>query len=56
MDEPTSFEHVVAILGIAPHEYKTSVALKEWVRQNKDEKYVPTELLDYWGFTADEAA
>ncbi len=56
MSEATSFDHVVAILGITPEQYRTSAALKEWVRQNKDEKYVPPELLKYWGFSVDEAA
>jgi hypothetical protein len=56
MNEPTSFDHVVAILGIGPEQYKNSLALKEWVRQNKDEKYVPPELLKHWGFYVDEAA
>ncbi len=56
MNEATSFDHVVAILGIGPDQYKDSLPLKEWVRQNKDEKYVPPELLKYWGFTVEEAA
>jgi len=56
MDQPTSFDHVVAVLGIRPEEYKDSAALKEWVRQNRHEKYVPSELLKYWGFSEDEAA
>jgi hypothetical protein len=33
-----------------------SAALKEWARANKDEKYVPSELLKAWGFDEDEAA
>jgi hypothetical protein len=56
MNAATSFDHVVAILGIGPDEYKDSAALKEWVRQNKDEKYVPPELLKHWGFIVEEAA
>lgn len=58
MDEVTSFDHLVAILGLRPDQLKDSLALKEWVRRNKDEKYVPTELLKHWGFseTEDEAA
>jgi hypothetical protein len=56
MNEATSFDHVVAILGIGPEQYKDSAALKEWVRQNKDEKYVPPDLLKHWGFTVEEAA
>jgi len=56
MSEATSFDHVVAILGIGPDQYKDSLPLKEWVRQNKDEKYVPPELLKHWGFIVEEAA
>jgi hypothetical protein len=56
MSEATSFDHIVAILGIGPEQYKDSPALKEWVRRNKDEKYVPTELLKHWGFWEEEAA
>ena len=56
MGEVTSFDHIVAVLGIRPDQYKDSLPLKEWVRQNKDEKYVPTDLLKHWGFQDDEAA
>jgi hypothetical protein len=51
-----SFEKMVQALGLTPEEYLSSVALKEWVRSNKDEKYVPPDLLKAWGFTVDEAA
>ena len=56
MYERTSFEHMVRVLGVRPDQYKDSLALKEWVRRNKDEKYVPPELLKHWGFEEDEAA
>jgi len=56
MDQVTSFDHIVAILGISPDQYKDSLPLKEWVRKNKDEKYVPSDLLKHWGFQDDEAA
>jgi len=56
MGEATSFDQIVANLGLGPDQYKNSAALKEWVRQNKDEKYVPTDLLKDWGFQDDEAA
>ncbi len=56
MDKATSFDRIVTILGIAPDQYKNSLPLKEWVQRNKDEKYVPTELLKHWGFMGDEAA
>src|SRR5439155_5126935 len=35
-----SFEQMVKTLNISPEEYQSSSALKEWVRQNKDQKYV----------------
>jgi hypothetical protein len=56
MIEVSSFDHVVASLGIGPDQYKDSLPLKEWVERNKDQKYVPTELLKHWGLEADEAA
>jgi len=49
-----SFDRVVTVLGLGPEQYKSSVRLKEWVRKNKDDKYVPPELLKHWGFIEDE--
>jgi hypothetical protein len=37
-------------LHLSPAEYGSSAALKEWVRKNKDQKYVPDDLLEFWGF------
>jgi hypothetical protein len=54
MDEGTSFEKVVKELRLSPEEYTQSSALKEWVRRNKDEKYVPSDLLKAWGFADDD--
>jgi hypothetical protein len=49
----TSFEEAVTALKLSsPREYASSAALKEWVRKNKDHKYVPLELLSIWGFDA----
>jgi len=45
-----SFDEVVAALHLSPHEYQDSPELKEWVRQNKDQRYVPPELLNAFGF------
>lgn len=56
MQAASSFEKVVQALGLTPEQYISSLALKEWVRSNKDEKYVPPDLLKAWGFTVDEAA
>jgi len=46
----SSFEQVVKALHISPEEYHNSPELKEWVRRNKDHKYVPTALLKAFGF------
>jgi hypothetical protein len=40
----------VEALGLTPEGYMDSIALKRWVIENKDRKYVPTELLNAWGF------
>ena len=52
----SSFEHVVATLGLSPEEYAGSVALRDWAWKNKDHKYVPSELLQVWGFHVDVRA
>ena len=51
----TSFEQVVKELGLSPEQYESSALLKDWVRRNMDEKYVPSELLKAWDFEKDEA-
>jgi hypothetical protein len=43
-------EEAVRAVKVLPQEYARSVALKEWVRKNKDHKYVPLDLLNIWGF------
>jgi hypothetical protein len=50
---PTSFEGVAKSLGLSPGDFEGSISLKEWVLKNKDEKYVPQDLLKAWGFTVD---
>ncbi|PYX62077.1 MAG: hypothetical protein DMG74_21705 [Acidobacteria bacterium] len=47
----TSFEEIVNTIGLSPGEYEGSGVLKEWVRRNKEHKYVPTDLLKVWGFS-----
>ncbi len=47
---PTSFEEVVRKLWLSPADYEGSLQLKEWVRKNKDQKYIPDDLLKLWGF------
>ena len=54
MDEGTSFEKMVKELRLSPEEYEQSIPLKEWVRRNKDDKYVPLDLLKAWGFADDD--
>jgi len=51
----TSFEQMVKKLGLSPQQYTGSAPLKDWVRRNMGEKYVPTDLLKAWGFDMDEA-
>ena len=41
----TEFEDLVATLGLSPEQYQGSTVLKEWVSKNKNDKYVPIELL-----------
>jgi len=50
---PSSFERIVRSLKISPEEYRSSPELKEWVRRNKDQRYVPTDLLKVFGFQVD---
>jgi hypothetical protein len=56
VETATTFDRIVENLGLLPEQYLASSALKEWVRLNKDEKYVPPDLLEAWGFSEDEAA
>jgi hypothetical protein len=53
---PSEFEHLVATLGLSPEQYEGSPVLKEWVRKNKNDKYVPTELLRVWRFKVEPEA
>ena len=50
----SSFEQVVKDLGISPEQYESSALLKDWVRRNMDEKYVPSDLLKAWGFEVEK--
>jgi hypothetical protein len=50
----SAFEYVVRRLRLSPSDYATSPELKAWVRGNKDQRYVPPELLSAWGFAIDE--
>ncbi len=49
LSRPCSETHeVVKKLRLSPAEYENSVQLKDWVRKNKDQKYVPSDLLKAW--------
>jgi hypothetical protein len=48
--QPNSFEQIVRKLRLSPDQYLNSAQLKEWVRKNKDQKYVPSDLLKAWNF------
>ncbi|HET7150663.1 MAG TPA: hypothetical protein VFI60_04580 [Candidatus Acidoferrum sp.] len=50
----STFEHVAHRLHLSPSEYATSTELKEWARGHKDHKYVPSQLLELWGFEVDD--
>ena len=47
---PTSFEEIVKKLCLSPADYQHSTQLKAWVQKNKDQKYVPSDLLRAWDF------
>jgi hypothetical protein len=49
----SSFERVVRSLKLSPEQYKDSAELRDWVLRNKDEKYVPPDLLKAFGFQVD---
>lgn len=48
-----SFDQVVEELHLTPSDYFTSPELREWVRRNKDQRYVPTEILEAFGFVVE---
>jgi hypothetical protein len=49
----SSFEELVKALGLSPEQYASSAELKAWVMDNKDEKYVPPELLRLFGLAVE---
>ncbi len=48
--ELTEFEKIVKRLRLSVPECGRSAVLKDWVRRNRGQRYVPTELLKTWGF------
>lgn len=49
----SSFDHVVAALHLSPEQYPDSRELREWVRRNKNQRYVPMEVLKVFGFVVE---
>ena len=49
----STFEYVVKALQLSPDQYESSVELKEWVRKNMNDKYVPSQLLQAWAFNVE---
>ena len=47
-------EEVVKKLRLSPSEYESSIQLQDWARNNKDQKYVPSTLLQAWGLDVKE--
>lgn len=47
---PSAFEQAVKTFKLSPEQYVDSVALRDWVRANKHNKFVPEGLLQAWGF------
>ena len=50
----SSFEMIVSELKLSPEEYVNSPRLREWVLRNKDEKYVPLNLLKAFGLDLED--
>ena len=48
----SEFEAVVKSLRLSPDQYVSSSELRDWVRKNKDHKYVPQAVLEAFGFEA----
>jgi hypothetical protein len=46
----SAFELETKRLGLRPADFVDSASLKEWARKNKDQKFVPSDLLQAWGF------
>jgi len=51
----TEFEKKVLELSLTPDMYLRSEPLREWVRVNRNTRYVPEPLLEGWGFEIDAA-
>ena len=47
------FDAEVERLGLTEDQFRQSEELKEWVKNNAQERYVPEYLLDFWGVVVD---
>ena len=47
----TAFEKVVVKLKLTPEQYTSSRTLRDWVRVNRNYRYVPEELLLAYGMS-----
>jgi len=50
---PSEFETVVKRLGLAPENYASSFALKDWCERNRNRCFVPEWLLEQWRIAVD---
>ena len=50
LQKAASFDQIVKNMGLSPAQYLNSAELKEWVRSNRGQEYVPSDLLTAWGF------
>jgi hypothetical protein len=51
----TGFAQIVREFNLQPDQYMTSTLLREWVRLNKNSKFVPEPLLEAWGFVVESS-
>lgn len=51
---PTSFDSLIAELGMSAQECTSSPDVRQWVIRNKDDKYVPIEILEAFGLSAED--
>jgi hypothetical protein len=49
----SAFEHLAALLGLSPEQYKDWTELRERARKNRNNRYIPPELLQAWRLTVD---
>lgn len=50
---PTEFEDEVRRLGLDEQNSAGSDQLRRWCERNKDRRYIPEQLLKYWGIYVD---